>query len=318
MTSEFELIQRHFSPPTRHTLLAGGDDAALVAVAPGQALAVSTDMLVAGRHFLADADAAGVGHKSLAVNLSDMAAMGALPRWVTLSLALPDADERWVGAFMSGFLELAAQHDVDLIGGDTTRGPLTICVQIMGEIATGAALRRDAAVPGDDLWVSGTVGDAALALAARRGEVALSPARRAFIDARLDRPTPRVALGRALVGTARACIDVSDGLVADVGHIAERSGIRAVIDWSRIPLSAAASALRDEPAMRRAALSGGDDYELAFTAAPDVRGVIEAAGVRTGVAVTRVGHIEAGAGVQVQDGSGRAVQLAEAGFDHFG
>ena len=318
MTSEFDLIRRYFSPPTRHTLLAGGDDAALVAVAPGQALAVSTDMLVAGRHFHVDADPAGVGHKSLAVNLSDMAAMGALPRWVTLSLALPDADERWVGAFMSGFLELAARHDVDLIGGDTTRGPLTISVQIMGEVEVGAALRRDAAEPGDDLWVSGTVGDAALALAARGGEITLSPAQRAFADARLDRPTPRVALGRALVGKARACIDVSDGLVADVGHIAERSGVRAVIDWSRVPLSAAASALRSEPVMRRAALSGGDDYELAFTAVPGARAAIEAAGARTGVGVTRIGQIEAGEGVQVQDGSGRAVELEEAGFDHFG
>lgn len=318
MTSEFELIQRYFSPPTRHTLLAGGDDAALVAVAPGQVLAVSTDMLVVGRHFLADADPGGVGHKSLAVNLSDLAAMGALPRWATLSLALPDADERWVGSFMSGFLELAAQHDVDLIGGDTTRGPLTICVQIMGEIAVGAALRRDAAGPGDDLWVSGTVGDAALALAARRGEIALSPAQRTCADARLDRPAPRVALGRALVGKARACIDVSDGLVADVGHIAERSGVRAVIDWSCVPLSTMASALRDDLVMRRAALSGGDDYELAFTAPPDARGAILAAGERTGVAVTRIGQVEAGAGVQVQDGGGRAVEMVGAGFDHFG
>lgn len=318
MTSEFDLIRRYFSPPTRHTLLAGGDDAALVAVAPGQALAVSTDMLVVGRHFLADADAVGVGHKSLAVNLSDMAAMGALPRWVTLSLALPDADERWVGAFMSGFLELAALHDVDLIGGDTTRGPLTICVQIMGEIAVGMALRRDTAVPGDDLWVSGTVGDAALALAAQRGDIVLGRAQRTCADARLDRPTPRVALGRALVGKASACIDVSDGLVADVGHIAERSGVRAVIDWSRVPLSAAASPLRDDPVMRRAALSGGDDYELAFTAPPGMRGAIEAAGARTGVAVTCIGQVEAGAGVQVQDGGGRAVEMVEAGFDHFG
>lgn len=318
MLSEFELIRRYFSPSTRHTLLAGGDDAALVTVAAGQALAVSADMLVSGRHFFADADAAGVGHKSLAVNLSDMAAMGALPRWVTLSVALPDVNEAWVGAFMQGFLALADEHDVDLIGGDTTRGPLTIAVQVMGEVAADTALRRDAAKPGDDLWISGTVGDAALALAAHRGEIVLDAAQRALAWTRLDRPTPRVALGRSLTGHAKACIDVSDGLVADVGHIAERSGVGVVIDWSRVPLSAAASSLRDEPVVRRAALSGGDDYELAFTAAPAVRGAIEAAGARVGVPVTRIGRVENGEGVQVEDGAGRAIALTGGGFDHFG
>lgn len=318
MTSEFELIRRYFSPPTRHTLLAGGDDAALVTVAAGRALAVSTDMLVSGRHFFVDADAAGVGHKSLAVNLSDMAAMGALPRWVTLSVALPDADEAWVGAFMQGFLALADEHDVDLIGGDTTRGPLTICVQVMGEVPADAALRRDAASPGDDLWVSGTVGDAALALAAHRGEITLDAAQRTLVRTRLDRPTPRVALGCALAGHAKACIDVSDGLVADVGHICERSGVRASVDWARVPLSAAASSMRDQPVVRRAALSGGDDYELAFTALPDARDEIEAVGARVGVPVTRIGRMEAGQGVQVQDESGREIELAGGGFDHFG
>ena len=318
MLSEFELIRRYFSPATRHTLLAGGDDAALVAVTPGQALAVSADMLVSGRHFLADADAAGVGHKSLAVNLSDMAAMGAMPRWVTLSVALPDANEEWVGAFMRGFLALAGEHDVDLIGGDTTRGPLTISVQVLGEVAVDAALRRDAAEPGDDLWVSGTVGDAALALAAHRGEIALDAAQGTLARNRLDRPTPRVTLGRALAGHAKACIDVSDGLVADVGHIAERSGVRTVIYWSRVPLSAATSALRDAPVVRRAALSGGDDYELAFTASPATRGAIEAAGAGAGVAVTRIGRVQAGQGVRVEDASGGEIALAGSGFDHFG
>jgi thiamine-monophosphate kinase len=318
VTSEFELIRRYFSPPTRHTLLAGGDDAALVTVAAGRALAVSTDMLVSGRHFFVDADAVGVGHKSLAVNLSDMAAMGALPRWVTLSVALPDVDEAWVGAFMQGFLALADEHDVDLIGGDTTRGPLTICVQVMGEVPADDALRRDAASPGDDLWVSGTVGDAALALAAHRGEIALDAAQRTRVRTRLDRPTPRVALGRALAGHAKACIDISDGLVADVGHICERSGVRAAVDWARVPLSAVASSRRDQPVVRRAALSGGDDYELAFTALPDARDEIEAVGARVGVPVTRIGRMEAGQGVQVQDESGREIELAGGGFDHFG
>lgn len=318
MLSEFELIRRYFSPATRHTLLAGGDDAALVAVTPGQALAVSADMLVSGRHFLAAADADSVGHKALAVNLSDMAAMGAIPRWVTLSVALPDANEEWVGAFMRGFLALAGDHDVDLIGGDTTRGPLTISVQVLGEVAVDAALRRDAAQPGDDLWVSGTMGDAALALAAHRGEIALDPEHGALARHRLDRPTPRVRLGCALAGHAKACIDVSDGLVADVGHIAERSGVRVVIDWSRVPLSAATSGLRDVPVVRRAALSGGDDYELAFTASPATRGAIEAAGAGVGVAVTRIGRVQAGQGVRVEDASGEEIALEGGGFDHFG
>jgi thiamine-monophosphate kinase len=318
VATEFELINRYFSPPTRHTLLAGGDDAALIAVRPGTALAVSTDMLVSGRHFRGDADAAGVGHKSLAVNLSDMAAMGACPRWFTLSLALPAGDERWIEAFMEGLLALADSHDVDLIGGDTTRGPLAICIQIMGEVEPGAALLRSGARVGDDLWVSGSVGDAAVALLAARGEIRLTPAHRTRAEARLDRPQPRVALGLALVGIAHGCIDVSDGLVADVGHVAERSGVAAVIDWARVPLSAEASALRDHPAMRQAALSGGDDYELAFTAASDQRDNIDALSARLGLALTRVGRIEAGSGVTVVDATGRALELAEAGYDHFG
>lgn len=318
MITEFELIGRYFSPPTRHTLLAGGDDAALVTVNPGMALAVSTDMLVSGRHFRDDADAGGVGHKSLAVNLSDLAAMGARPRWATLSLALPSADERWVGDFMAGLLALADAHDVDLIGGDTTRGPLTICIQIMGEVAPDGALLRSGARAGDDLWVSGCVGDAALALAAARGEIELAPEHRALCDARLDRPQPRVGLGLALSGIARGCIDVSDGLVADVGHVAERSGVAAVIEWETVPLSPGAQALRQHPAMQRAALGGGDDYELAFTAASARRDDIEALSVRLGLPLTRVGRIEAGAGVTVIDGAGRGLNLAEAGFDHFG
>jgi len=318
VATEFDLISRFFSPPTRHTLLAGGDDAALIAVRPGMALAVSTDMLVSGRHFLEDADAAGVGHKSLAVNLSDMAAMGACPRWFTLSLALPAGDERWIEAFMEGLLALADAHDVDLIGGDTTRGPLAICIQIMGEVEPGAALLRSGARVGDDLWVSGSVGDAALALASGRGEIELSPAHRALAQARLDRPQPRVALGLALAGIAHGCIDVSDGLVADVAHVAKRSGAAAVIDWARVPLSAEATALRENPTVRQAALGGGDDYELAFTAAAGRRDDIEALSARLNLALSRVGRIEAGTGVTVIDAAGRAMELAEAGYDHFG
>ena len=318
MTTEFELIGRFFSPRTRHTLLAGGDDAALVAPTPGMALAVSTDMLVAGRHFRADAAASGVGHKSMAVNLSDMAAMGARPRWATLSLALPSADERWVGAFMDGLLALADANDVVLIGGDTTRGPLAICIQIMGEVESGLALLRSAAQTGDDVWVSGTLGDAALAVAADNGEIELEPAHRALAQLRLHRPQPRVALGAALVGLAHACIDISDGLVADVGHIAERSAVAIELAWERVPLSPDAQRRRDSPAVRRAALSGGDDYELAFTAPVAHRIQIEAVAARVGVAVTRVGEVAAGAGVTVLDRQHRRVDLSERGFDHFG
>src|SRR5512145_2793 len=208
MLSEFDIIARYFSPATSHTVLAGGDDAALVAVRPTMELVVSTDMLVGGRHFYEDAPAYDVGYKSLAVNLSDMAAMGALPRWATLSLALPAADEAWLDAFARGFLDLARLHDVDLIGGDTTRGPLNICVQILGEAPAGKALRRSGARPGDDVWVSGALGDAAAALAHRRGELELRGADLATALERLQRPQARLALGQGLIGMASSAIDV--------------------------------------------------------------------------------------------------------------
>jgi thiamine-monophosphate kinase len=315
--TEFELIARYFSPRTTHTILAGGDDAALAAVTPGMQLAVSTDMLVGGRHFFADADAYGVGWKSLAVNLSDLAAMGARARWVTLSLALPEADESWIGAFMRGFLELADAFDVDLIGGDTTRGPLNVCVQILGEVPPGQALLRSGAQPGDEVWVSGTVGDAALALAHLRGEIELRTQESDYVRARLDRPTPRIGLGNALRGLASSAIDVSDGLVADAGHLAERSKARLVIEWPAIPLSPAAQRYRDQPLVQRCALTGGDDYELCFTAAASRHGQIVDLAVRLGLPLTRVGRVEPGSGVAVLDGAGQPVAHAERGFDHF-
>ncbi len=315
--TEFEIIRRYFSPTTDHTVLAGGDDAALIAVTPGMELAVSTDMLVSGRHFFVDAEPYGVGYKSMAVNLSDLAAMGARPRWVTLSLALPAADERWLEQFAYGFLDLARAHDVDLIGGDTTRGPLAICVQIMGEIARGKALRRSGARAGDELWASGTLGDAALALAHVRGDFELHAQDRDYALKRLDHPQPRVALGQGLVGLATGAIDVSDGLVADVGHIAEASSVRAVIDWESVPLSSVAAGYRQHPLVQRAALAGGDDYELAFTVPPDQRSAVEALGGRLGLALTRIGRIEPGTGAIVLDKSGKQLPLAETGFDHF-
>jgi len=317
MLSEFELIARYFSPPTTHTILAGGDDAALVAVTPGMELVVSTDMLVGGRHFLEDADAYGVGWKSLAVNLSDMAAMGAQPRWVTLSVALPRADERWIDSFMRGFLDLARKFDVDLIGGDTTRGPLNICVQILGEVPPGQALRRSGACPGDEVWVSGALGDAALALAHLRGELALEGEALERVCERLDRPSPRVALGKALRGLASSAIDVSDGLLADAGHIAERSGVQLTLHWPAVPLSAFARRIRDEPLLQRCALASGDDYELCFTAPPSRHADVSELAGRLGLPLTLIGTVDQGSGVTLVDATGRALALQEKGFDHF-
>lgn len=315
--TEFELIARYFSPRTTHTVLAGGDDAALVAVTRGTELVVSTDVLVGGRHFLDDADAYGVGWKSLAVNLSDMAAMGARARWVTLSVALPQVDESWIGAFMRGFIDLADQFDVDLIGGDTTSGPLNICVQILGEVPAGTALLRSGARSGDEVWVSGAVGDAALALAHLRGEIQLQAQELEHVRARLDRPTPRVGLGNALRGRASSAIDVSDGLLADAGHLAERSATRLVIDWTAVPLSPVAQRYRDRPLVRRCALAGGDDYELCFTAPAASHREIGELAARLGLALTHIGRVESGSGVAAVDAAGQAIELAEAGFDHF-
>ena len=317
MTTEFDLIHRYFSPSTQHTVLAGGDDAALIQLTPGAQLAVSADMLVAGRHFLAADEPADIGYKALAVNLSDLAAMGAWPRWATLAIALPEADETWVAGFASGFLDLAREHGVDLIGGDTTRGPLTITVQILGEIMPGLALRRDGAGRGDDLWVTGTLGDAALALAQILGAGPLTPDHADAALARHYRPTPRAAFGRALGGIASACIDVSDGLAADVAHVAARSSVRVVIDWGRVPLHPAIRRYRGDPSIRAAALAGGDDYELAFTAPRARRNAIASISASTGLPVTRCGRVEAGSGVVVLDEDGAPIVLAQSGYDHF-
>jgi thiamine-monophosphate kinase len=321
MPSEFELIRRYFTHPVRHTVLGVGDDAALVQVRRGLDLAVSTDMLVEGRHFLRGADPRLLGHKALAVNLSDMAAMGATPRWATLSLALPRADARWLRGFTAGFMALARAHDVDLIGGDTTRGPLNICVQIMGEVPAGQALRRDGAHAGDDIWVSGTLGDAALALAALDGRIRIPPREFAQLERRLNRPSPRVALGEALRGLAHGVIDVSDGLIADLGHICAASQVAAMVELARVPASAVMRRHLDHPAATAARLGGGDDYELCFSAPPSARASVERTGARLELAVTRVGRIiprRARARVTVLDAAGRPLRLPSLGFDHFG
>lgn len=308
---EFELIRRFFDRgPSRRCELGIGDDCAILRPpAPGTTLAVATDMLVEGRHFVAGADPVAVGHKALAVNLSDLAAMGARPLAFTLGLALPQADERWLEAFTTGMFALADRHECELIGGDTTRGPLAVCVTVLGEVPVGVALRRDRAEPGDDLWVSGELGGAALAihLGARAG-----PCERA----RLDRPEPRVALGIALRHLARAAIDISDGLTGDLGHICERSRVGAEVDWPALPCAPGLGALpeEDRPGI---ALAGGDDYELLFSAAPENRSPIEAIGARLGLPLTRIGRVVAGQGVRVLDARGRPMTLARSAYDHF-
>ena len=291
MPSEFELIRRYFTHRPRHAVLGVGDDAALVAVRRGSELAISADMLVAGRHFLVAAKPRELGHKALAVNLSDMAAMGATPRWATLALALPAADGRWLRAFSAGFMALARRYGVDLIGGDTTRGPLNICVQIMGEVPRGSALRRDGAQPGDDVWVSGELGDAALALAALQRRIRLTPAELGRCSRRLHQPQPRVALGIALRGVAHSAIDVSDGLLADLGHILERSDVAAEIELAALPVSDVMRRHIDRVAACRALLAGGDDYELCFTAPVRARERVGRLARRVDVRLTRIGGV---------------------------
>ncbi len=304
MPSEFEIIRKYFSRPARHTLLGVGDDAALLMPEAGAALAVSTDMLLEGRHFARGAAPRLVGHKALAVNLSDMAATGATPRWAMLAIALPAADEAWIAAFAEGFYALAGRFDVDLVGGDTTRGPLAICVAILGEVPAGLAHTRGGARPGDDIWVSGELGGAALALAHAEDAAAAN---------RLHEPEPRVALGERLRGFASAAIDVSDGFAQDLGHILERSGVGALVHYALLPKFPC----EDAQLQQRCVLAGGDDYELLFTAPQSARREIEALSAPLRLALTRVGSIQPGeAKLQLLDAQGKSM-AAGRGFDHF-
>lgn len=314
--SEFGLIRRYFTRPARQAILGVGDDCALLGARPGHELAISTDMLVAGRHFFADAEPRALGHKALAVNLSDLAAMGAEPRAFTLAVALPEANAAWLKPFSEGLLALADAFHCELIGGDTTRGPLTLSLTVFGDVPAAAALRRDAARAGDDLWVSGTVGDARLALGALRAEWALAPEALAQVQPRMDMPTPRVALGLALRGIARAALDVSDGLLGDLGHILTQSHVGATIEVDRVPRSVTLAA---QPAARQlhCTLAGGDDYELCFTAPAEARDAVLAAGQRAGVAVTRIGRIDAESGLRLVDAHGAPVTFTHGSFDHF-
>lgn len=329
MLSEFELIKQYFQRDRgagngtgtgtgARTVLGIGDDCALLAPAPGMQLAVSSDMLVEDRHFFAGADPFLLGHKCLAVNLSDLAAMGATPLGFTLALALPAAEPDWLDGFSRGLFALADAHGCELVGGDTTKGPLNICITIFGEIAPGRALRRDAARAGDDIWVSGSLGDARLWLAARRSEVALDAFDHDGAALRMHAPTPRVALGRLLAegGLAHAALDVSDGLVGDLAHILAASRVGAVLDVDALP---AGAALAHQPAglRRRFAAAGGDDYELCFTAAPGQRDAILAAGAACATAVTRVGTITGEPGLRLVDAEGAPLDLALSGWDHF-
>ena len=319
---EFELIERFFTraPRGADVMLGIGDDAALIAPAAGNDLVLTTDMLVAGRHFHHDVEAASLGHKTLAVNLSDLAAMGAKPRFALLACAFPGNDAGWLAGFAPGFLALAGQHGVDLIGGDTTRGPLNLCVTAIGEVPRGQALTRGGARPGDDIYVSGTLGDAALALAAIAGRVTLSADALAACRQRLELPEPRVALGLALRGLASAAIDVSDGLTGDLGHIVERSGVGVRIDVARLPAAPWLAAMLGDGRRELALaclLAGGDDYELCFAASNAQRERIDALAREQGIALTRIGKVTDEGGVVVRDESGVPLPALPRAYDHF-
>jgi thiamine-monophosphate kinase len=317
---EFELINSYFKRPTRHAVLGGGDDCALIAPAAGMQLAISTDMLVEGRHFLPTTDPELLGHKALAVNLSDLAACGARPLAFTLALALPRADKHWAERFSRGLYAHAQAHDCELIGGDTTQGPLNICITVFGEVPPEQALLRHAAEAGDDIYVSGQVGDARMALEVFRGKLSLSAEAFGRCRARMEQPTPRVALGLALRGVANAAIDVSDGLLGDLGHILQRSGLGALVQTAWVDGSPAISAdMLGLPFNQRLdmALAGGDDYELLFTAPKAMRERVHAAGHDCGVAVTRIGEITQQPGLRLLDPQGQPLLRRFSSFDHF-
>ena len=312
---EFDLIRRFFQRPLSQDAATGvevgvGDDCAVLAPTPGARWLVSSDMLVEGRHFLSTVDPARLGHKALAVNLSDLAACGATPRGFTLAISMPRVDEAWLAGFSRGLWALADAHACPLVGGDTTQGPLNLCITVFGEAPAGRALLRGGARPGDEIWVSGRLGDARLALEVFRGTVALDGTGFEQVRAAMEGPTPRVALGQALRGVASAAIDVSDGLIGDLGHLLAASRVGARVDADALPRSAVLAA--QPPALQRTCtLAGGDDYELVFTAPagaalPDV-----------GVALTRIGVIEAAPGLRVVDARGEAVEHGLRSFDHF-
>jgi thiamine-monophosphate kinase len=329
MLTEFQLIERYFGRPSAASAGASlqpgelgiGDDCALLAGAPDH-LAISTDMLVSGRHFYADVDPFALGHKSLAVNLSDLAAMGAKPRAFTLALALPQADPEWLEPFSRGLLSLAARYDCTLIGGDTTAGPLTICITVFGHVPPEQALRRDRAKVDDDIWISGTLGDARLALGVRRGEWSVADDAMPGLRQAMEQPEPRVALGLGLRGLAHAALDISDGLVGDLMHILQRSNVSALVQIDALPCSATLSS-QTSTVRRQCTAAGGDDYELCFTAPGANRAGIEALGQKLGLPLTRIGKIlplanpSAVVAIEWHDAAGRRIDPTLRGFDHF-
>ncbi len=313
----FDRIAKHFTRATPGAVLGVGDDCALLAPTPGMQLAVSSDMLLEGRHFSPQDSPAGLGHKSLAVNLSDLAAMGATPRWATLSIALPEADDAWLTAFARGFFRMADLHNIELVGGDTTRGTLTISITVIGEVPPGQALRRDGAVAGDDVWVSGVIGSAALALAYRQGRVFMEQIDAARVLPALYLPTPRVALGIALRGIATSAIDISDGLLGDLGHVLQRSQLGATLEFAALPTLPVVQGYLHDAVARDCVLAGGDDYELCFTAPQDQRDAVQSAAEFAGVAVTRIGRITAETTLIVRDADGQPLPFERTGHDHF-
>ena len=327
MAGEFELIRRHFTRPVRHAALGGaigaepvvlgvGDDCALLRVAPGMQLAVSSDMLVEGRHFLSTVAPDRLGHKALAVNLSDLAACGAQPLAFTLALSMPRVDDGWLAGLSKGLFALADEHQIELVGGDTTAGPLNLCITAFGQVPPGQALLRSGAHVGDELWVSGRLGDARLALEVFRGAVDLPGDGFEAVRLAMETPTPRVALGVALRGVASAAIDLSDGLIGDLGHVLRASAVGAVVDADAIPRSAVLAAM-PRALQHECLLAGGDDYELLFAAPPSRHDAVRDAGRACGVAVTRIGRIEAGVALRLVDAGGTPLPGTWRGFDHF-
>lgn len=315
MSSEFDLIQQYFTKPTRHTDLGVGDDAALISVSKGMELAISADMLVAGTHFFNDAAPYDIGWKALAVNISDMAAMGANPKWATLAIALPEINETWLDAFSKGFFACAEQFNVDLIGGDTTCGPLTISVTIMGEVPKNMALKRNGAKAGDDIWVSGNLGSAALGLAHLQGKLALKNELSACLSA-LHTPAPRAALGLALRGIATSCIDVSDGLLADLGHILQASNYGATLDLEKIPCIGYLKNDLNNVEIQQLLLAGGDDYELCFTAPKAKRNELKQISQQLDLPLGIIGETRVNIGLDVYY-KNKNIVFTKKGFDHF-
>ena len=321
---EFDLIERFFKRPAAQAALGVGDDCALLQPAPGTQLAISSDMLVEGRHFLSTVDPFKLGHKALAVNLSDLAACGARPIAFTLALALPRADANWAAPFAQGLFALADAHGCELVGGDTTQGPLNICITVFGEVplvnGRSQALLRSGAQAGDDLYVSGTVGDARLALEVFRCTLSLPTDVFEAARQRMEQPTPRVALGMALRGIATAAIDISDGLLGDLGHILKQSGVGATVDAdaaaSRVAARTHCSDI-DTAQWRDWALAGGDDYELLFCAPTSRREAVAAAAQSSQTAVTRIGQIETQRGLRLLDAGGQTLPNCYVSFDHF-